>query len=195
MIRKYPTVPLWCNVVLFLVPFVLLVVFTAKGFLYMPIYMLFIGLAIGAAIVVPMSYVYAVSGYQMQVGYFNELFYGYAINLGGSRHPIGSLSYRLISGQCWYEAQAMLADMKLGHYFHIPPRVTMRSQLWGLLVGVPVNYATILWVCKTKRDVMRGLSTDPNHQWTVDPLIHLFSLVNAFPLTCILSGPNRHLSQ
>lgn len=67
----------------------------------------------------------------MDVGYFNELFYGYAINAGGSRHPVGSLTYRVISGQCmcfeyllcykidwllyigWYEAQMMLEDMKL----------------------------------------------------------------------------------
>lgn len=87
--------------------------------------MLYLGLLIGAAIVVPMSksrhfvhlpvssdvfvcthhihrtgYIYSVTGYQIQVGYFNELFYGYAINLGGSRHPVGSLSYRVISGQC-----------------------------------------------------------------------------------------------
>ena len=66
----------------------------------MPIYMLFIGLAIGALIVLPMGFIYAVSRYQMQVGYFNELFYGYAIDAGGTRHPIGSLSYRVISGQC-----------------------------------------------------------------------------------------------
>lgn len=81
--------------------------------------MLFIGLAIGAVIVLPMgpdfyndpvvtsrlmlpllAFIYSVSGYQMQVGYFNELFYGYAINAGGSRHPVGALSYRVISGQC-----------------------------------------------------------------------------------------------
>jgi hypothetical protein len=76
-----------------------------------------------------MSYVYAVSGYQVPVGYvvaflefstpltsasyFNELLYGYVINAGGSRHPVGSLVYRTISGQCWYEACNMLSDMKL----------------------------------------------------------------------------------
>jgi hypothetical protein len=65
-----------------------------------------------------MGFIYAVSGFQIQVGYFNEIIYGYLINLGGSRHPVGSLSYRVISGQAWYEACAMLSDMKLGHYFH-----------------------------------------------------------------------------
>ncbi|KIK57919.1 hypothetical protein GYMLUDRAFT_246574 [Collybiopsis luxurians FD-317 M1] len=206
IIRRYPPVPLWWNLLLFMygvicliarwilakknsfsVPVIILIVLTAKGVLYMPIYMLFIGLVIGAVIVLPMAYIYSVSGYLMQVGYFNELFYGYAINLGGSRHPVGSLSYRVISGQCWYEAQSMLADMKLGHYFHIPPRKVLLAQVWGICVGVPVNYATILWVCRTKGDVLRGLVTDPNRQWTGQTVISL----NNQSISFALVGPKR----
>ncbi|KAK7453217.1 hypothetical protein VKT23_011898 [Stygiomarasmius scandens] len=187
LIRQYPPVPLWWNVALFIIPLAILTVLTAKGVLYMPIYMLFIGIAIGACIVVPMGYIYAVSGYQMQVGYFNELFYGYAIEAGGSRHPIGSLSYRVISGQCWYEAQSMLADMKLGHYFHIPPRAVLFAQMWGIFIGVPVNYATILWVCNTKGDVLTGKVTDPNHQWTGQTVISLYNQSISFALV----GPKR----
>ncbi|EIM85355.1 OPT oligopeptide transporter [Stereum hirsutum FP-91666 SS1] len=181
IIRQYPTVPIWWNLALFLVPFIILIAFSHTGLHYPP-YMLYIGLVIGAVIVVPMSYIYSVTGYQVPVGYFNELFYGYAINLGGSRHPVGSLSYRVISGQCWYEAQAMLADMKLGHYFHIPPRATLIAQVWGILIGVPINYATILWVCKTKADVLSGAASDPNHQWTGQTVISLNNQGIAFGL-------------
>ncbi|KAJ3992066.1 OPT oligopeptide transporter protein-domain-containing protein, partial [Lentinula boryana] len=187
IIRRYPGVPIWWNLVLFIIPIIILIILTAKNILYMPIYMLFIGLAIGAVIVLPMAYIYSVSGYQMQVGYFNELFYGYAINAGGSRHPVGALSYRVISGQCWYEAQSMLADMKLGHYFHIPPRKVLLAQVWGICVGVPVNYATILWVCQTKGDVLKGLVTDPNRQWTGQTVISL----NNQSISFALVGPKR----
>ncbi|KAJ7582911.1 OPT oligopeptide transporter protein-domain-containing protein [Mycena floridula] len=187
MIRKYPAVPWWWNALLFFIPFIVLTALTATGVLLMPVYMLYIGLAIGAVIVVPMAYIYAITGYQMQVGYFNELFYGYAINLGGSRHPIGSLSYRVISGQCWYEAQAMLADMKLGHYFHIPPRAVLWAQIFGILVGTPVNYATILWVVKTKGDVLTGAASDPNRQWTGQTVISLYNQSISFALI----GPQR----
>jgi len=187
IIRRYPPVPLWWNLALFIIPVIILIILTAKGVLYMPIYMLFIGLAIGAIIVLPMAYIYSVSGYQMAVGYFNELFYGYAINAGGSRHPVGSLSYRVISGQCWYEAQSMLADMKLGHYFHVPPRKVLLAQVWGICVGVPVNYATILWVCKTKGDILTGAVTDPNRQWTGQTVISL----NNQSISFALVGPKR----
>ncbi|KAJ3876448.1 OPT oligopeptide transporter protein-domain-containing protein [Lentinula edodes] len=170
IIRRYPAVPIWWNFRPVLTSYTV----------YMPIYMLFIGLAIGAVIVLPMAFIYSVSGYQMQVGYFNELFYGYAINAGGSRHPVGALSYRVISGQCWYEAQSMLADMKL----------VLLAQIWGICVGVPMaldHAVQVLWVCQTKGDILKGLVTDPNRQWTGQTVISL----NNQSISFALVGPKR----
>ncbi|KAL7416666.1 OPT oligopeptide transporter protein-domain-containing protein [Mrakia frigida] len=190
LMLAYPTVPWQWNVALFVIPVIILICLTATGILYMPIYALFVALAFGAAIVVPMAYIYAVSGYTTQVGYFNEIVYGYLINLGGSRHPIGSLSYRVISGQAWYEACAMLSDMKasrigffsfLAHYFHVPPRQTLLSQIWGIVIGVPVNYLTI------KRDFLTGLKMDPQRQWTGQTVISL----NNQGIQFALVGPKR----
>ncbi|KAJ6577596.1 OPT oligopeptide transporter protein-domain-containing protein [Mycena capillaripes] len=204
LMEPYPKVPLWWNIILFLIPSAVIIALAATGKLYLPLYTVFIALGFGALIVVPMAYIYAVSGYQIPVGYFNELLYGYMINAGGSRHPVGSLSYRTISGQCWYEACSMLADMKLGHYFHIPPRATLFAQVWGILVGVPVNYATILWVCffrldipsltlgfpqivNTKGSFLDGTEIDPNNQWTGQSVISLNNQGIAFGLV----GPKK----
>ncbi|KAF8160534.1 OPT oligopeptide transporter [Mycena galopus ATCC 62051] len=187
LMEPYPKVPIWWNIALFVIPSVVIIALGATGKLYLPVYTIFIALGFGALIVVPMAYVYAVSGYQVPVGYFNELLYGYIINAGGSRHPVGSLSYRTISGQCWYEACSMLADMKLGHYFHIPPRATLIAQVWGILVGVPVNYATIIWVVNTKGNFLNGSEIDPNNQWTGQTVISLNNQGIAFALV----GPKK----
>ncbi|KAJ7463681.1 OPT oligopeptide transporter protein-domain-containing protein [Mycena latifolia] len=187
LMEPYPKVPLWWNGLLFIIPTAIIIALGATGVLYLPLYTVFVALGFGAVIVVPMAYVYAVSGYQVPVGYFNELLYGYVINAGGSRHPVGSLSYRTISGQCWYEACSMLSDMKLGHYFHIPPRATLFAQIWGILVGVPVNYATILWVVNTKGGFLDGSEVDPNNQWTGQTVISLNNQGIAFALV----GPKK----
>jgi len=187
LMEPYPKVPIWWNISLFVIPSAIIIALGATGKLYLPIYTVFIALGFGALIVVPMAYVYAVSGYQVPVGYFNELLYGYMINAGGSRHPVGSLSYRTISGQCWYEACSMLSDMKLGHYFHIPPRATLFAQVWGILIGVPVNYATILWIVNTKGDYLNGSVLDPNNQWTGQTVISLNNQGIAFALV----GPKK----
>ncbi|KAJ7683096.1 OPT oligopeptide transporter protein-domain-containing protein [Mycena rosella] len=185
LMEAYPTVPIWWNLALFIFPTGIIIALAATGVLYLPVYTVFIGLAFGAIVVVPMAYVYAVSGYQVPVGYFNELLYGYVINAGGSRHPVGSLAYRTISGQCWYEACSMLSDMKLGHYFHIPPRVTLFAQVWGILIGVPVNYATILWIVNTKGGFLNGSEEDPNNQWTGQTVISLNNQGIAFALATL----------
>ncbi|KAK7026330.1 OPT oligopeptide transporter, partial [Favolaschia claudopus] len=187
LMEPYPKVPVWWNITLFVVPAVIITALGATGKLYLPLYTVFIAFGFGALIVVPMAYVYAVSGYQVPVGYFNELLYGYIINAGGSRHPVGSLAYRTISGQCWYEACSMLSDMKLGHYFHIPPRTTLFAQVWGILIGVPVNYATILWVVNTKGSFLDGSEIDPNNQWTGQTVISLNNQGIAFALV----GPKK----
>ncbi|KAJ7157486.1 OPT oligopeptide transporter [Mycena filopes] len=187
LMEPYPKVPVSWNVALFIVPTAVIIALAATGKLYLPLYTVFIALGFGALIVVPMAYVYAVSGYQIPVGFFNELLYGYVINAGGSRHPVGSLSYRTISGQCWYEACSMLSDMKLGHYFHIPPRATLFAQVWGIMVGVPVNYATIIWVVNTKGHFLDGTEVDPNKQWTGQTVISLNNQGIAFGLV----GPKK----
>jgi len=138
-----------------------------KGGLYLPVWTYIVGLVMGAFTILPMGFVYGISGYQIQVGVFNELIYGYMINApGSSRHPIGSLVYRVISGQCWYRAQTVLQDQKIGHYMHIPPRAVLFSQMWGSIVGVPINYVTIRWVLDTKMEYLNGERIDPLHQWT-----------------------------
>ncbi|CAK5275079.1 unnamed protein product [Mycena citricolor] len=187
LMEAYPTVPIWWNLVLFFVPAAIIIALAATGELYLPLYTVFVAFGFGIVIVIPMAYIYAVSGYQVPVGYFNELLYGYLINAGGSRHPVGSLSYRTISGQCWYEACSMLSDMKLGHYFHIPPRATLIAQIWGILVGVPINYATILWIVNTKGHFLDGSAIDPNNQWTGSTVISL----NNQGISFALVGPKK----
>ncbi|KAJ3768748.1 OPT oligopeptide transporter protein-domain-containing protein [Lentinula raphanica] len=46
---------------------------------------------------------------------------------------------------------------------------------------------TVLWVCQTKGDVLKGLVTDPNRQWTGQ---HIISLNNQ-SITFALVGPKR----
>lgn len=47
----------------------------------MPTWTYFVALGFGAAAMLPMSFVYAISGFMIKVGFFNELIYG--CELGG----------------------------------------------------------------------------------------------------------------
>ncbi|KAJ7924699.1 OPT oligopeptide transporter [Mycena leptocephala] len=167
MMGIYPEVSAieWISV--FAAAFIVLLVIVLKGHVYMPLFTLFVALAVGAVATLPMSLVYAISGYRVDVGYFNELVYGYMLQApGASRHPLGQLTYRLISGNVWYDAWHLIEDQKIGHYMHVPPRDVVVCQLIGTTVGIVVNYATMLWVLSTKLDYLREIKTDPNGEWT-----------------------------
>ncbi|KAJ7290272.1 putative plant-like oligopeptide transporter [Mycena rebaudengoi] len=172
IMKTYPEVSAWEWLILFLASFVTIVVLVTNGHLYMPLFTLFVGLAFGALATLPMSLIYAISGYSVSIGVFNELIYGYMLDApGSSRHPLGQLAYRIISGHVWYDIQTLIADQKIGHYMHIPPRAVIFSQLWGSLIGIAVNYAVMLWILETKIDFLRGTKKDPNGQWTGQSLV------------------------
>ncbi|RUS22850.1 oligopeptide transporter protein [Endogone sp. FLAS-F59071] len=167
----YPEVPYWWWGALFLVSFVSILFCILFGGLYMPWWTFVIAVVVAAIIVTPMAYIYAISNYQVQVGVFNELVFGY---MAPGLHPLASLFYRVIAAETWYRAQTILQDMKLGHYCHIPPRAVFFSQVFakyiycisGTFIGAPIEYAVIRWVVDTKRPYLDGTLSDPLGQYT-----------------------------
>ncbi|KAG2180274.1 hypothetical protein INT43_004063 [Umbelopsis isabellina] len=113
LMAPYKDVPLWWYLTLFLICFTTNMVLIFKQQLYLPWWTFLVALLFGSLTVVT-------NGFSHQS---EELIYGYMINASGSsRHPIGSLVYRVVAGQCWYRAQTILQDMKIGHYNHVAPR-------------------------------------------------------------------------
>jgi hypothetical protein len=135
----------------------------------------------------PLGWLYAVSNFQLvsnnlfrskcflanlvqPIGTTNQLLYGLMINAvapnSGHKNPVGASVYGSIAGDAWYRAQYLLQDQKLGHYMHIPPRTVFFSQIFGSLLGVPINYAVIRWVLDNKAGLLKDEIQDPAHQWT-----------------------------
>lgn len=167
--RSYKEIPFWWYGLLFLAAFIILITSIACGYLFIPIWTLFVALASAAIFVLPFGWLYAISNYQLESGDFNELMYGYMVHTkagSGHQHPCGPSTYGAIAGDAWYRAQYMLQDQKIGHYMHIPPRAVFFSQIWGSIMGVPINYAVIRWIMDTKGEFISGAKTDPLNQWT-----------------------------
>ncbi|KAH8647649.1 OPT oligopeptide transporter [Xylariales sp. PMI_506] len=191
IIQQYPELTKWEWVLLTIIPIVMLLAIVAKGLVWMPTWTYFVALGFGAAAMLPMSFVYATSGYMIKVGFFNELIYGYMIDVQGSnRHPLGQLAYRIISGNVWYDAMAVLEDQKIGHYLHIPPRDVVGMQIFANMIALPVNYLVMLWVLDTKFEYVSGKVTDPLGQWTGQD----FQSYNTAGIQYALVGPRKLLA-
>ncbi|KAJ7735539.1 OPT oligopeptide transporter [Mycena maculata] len=186
---SYGDITLYEWIALFTFPFVILLVVVIKGGIYMPLFTYFIGLLFGGAATLPMASIYALSGFTVKVGLFNELIYGYMIDgvKGSSRHPLGQLAYRIISGNVWYDCYPVLEDQKIGHYLHLPPRQVIGIQIMAVIVGLPVNYGVMLWILHTKYDYLTGITPDPRGQWTAQD----FKSYNTDGIQYALVGPTR----
>jgi OPT family oligopeptide transporter len=188
MQRAYKEVPLWWYLALFMASFISIIVILAKGYFFIPVWTFFIALLTGVAVVIPMGWLYALSNFQVAVGTTNELLYGYMVNTGeGHRHPAGASTYGSIAGDAWYRAQYMLQDQKIGHYMHIPPRAVFFSQIFGELIGIPINYGVVQWVLSAKGDYLRGDKKDPLGQWTGQML----ASYNSLGVQYVVFGPSR----
>ncbi|KAK2772340.1 hypothetical protein FQN53_004636 [Emmonsiellopsis sp. PD_33] len=186
--RAYEEVPLWWYIALFLAAFISILVILARGLFFIPIWTYFVGLFMGAACIVPMGWLYAISNFQVAIGTTNELLYGYMVSaVSGHKHPAGASTYGAIAGTAWYRAQYMLQDQKIGHYMHIPPRAVFFSQIFAELIGIPVNYGVMQWVLKTKGDFLLGIKKDPLGQWTGQSL----ASYNSLGVQYVVIGPRR----
>ncbi|KAF1353418.1 OPT oligopeptide transporter protein-domain-containing protein [Delphinella strobiligena] len=91
------------------------------------------------------------SNFQLPTGDFNELMYGYMINaVSGRKHPVGASTYGAVAGDACYRVQYMLQDQKIGMYMYVPLRLVFMSQIFGELMGIPIKYAVMRWIMKTK---------------------------------------------
>ncbi|KAJ8131805.1 hypothetical protein O1611_g1818 [Lasiodiplodia mahajangana] len=192
LMRSYKEVPFWWYFALFSVSFVSIVTIVALDMIFIPWWTYFVALATGAVVVIPLGWLYAVSNFQLPIGTFNELLYGTMVqNLSHHRNPIGASVYGSIAGDAWYRAQYMLQDQKIGHYMHVPQRAIFFSQVFGITLGVPINYAAMRWVLNTKRDYLTGELEDPAHIWTGQSLAGYLTLGVQY----VLIGPTKLFQQ
>ncbi|KAI1389939.1 OPT oligopeptide transporter protein-domain-containing protein [Hypoxylon trugodes] len=157
--------------------------------IYVPWWTVLVALATGALIVVPLGWLYAISNFQLPIGTFNELLYGTMVqNMSTHRNPVGAGIYGAIAGD---GLRYQLQDQKIAHYMHVPQRAAFFSQVFGIVLGVPVNYAAMRWVVDAKRDYLTGAVEDAAHIWTGQALTS--SLTTG--VQYVLVGPTRLFQQ
>ncbi|KAF2733326.1 OPT superfamily oligopeptide transporter [Polyplosphaeria fusca] len=192
IMRSYKEVPLWWYAVLFTGSFVTILTILVKGYFFIPVWTFFVAIFTSGIMILPFSWLYSISSFQVAIGSFNELMYGYMVHgVQGHRHPAGSTTYGAIAGDIWYRAQYMLQDQKIGHYMHVAPRAIFFSQMFGEVIGVPLNYGIIRWVLQEKRDYLLGIKKDPNGQWTGQQLATYLTMGTMY----VTVGPQRLFSQ
>lgn len=189
---NYDEVPVWWFVILFFASFIILITVTATGAIPLPWWAVLLGLGFGAVIVIPLAWLYAFSNFQLAIGTANELIMGSIINATHShRNGMTSSLYGCIAGDTWYRCQYFLVDQKFGFYNGVSPKLIFMSQLFGILISVPINYGCMVYVLTNKREYLDGTKHDPLGQWTGQTIRGYYTDAIQY----VVLGPKRLFSE
>lgn len=143
LLRKYPEVPDWWFLSIALISFIFaIVVLTHWPQLDTPVWTIFFVIGLNLVFLVPMSYLYAISGSTEGLNVVTELIVGYAL----PGHPEALMFVKAFGYNINGQTDSYIADQKMGYYAKIPPRAMYRGQVISAFITALVCYAVINFV-------------------------------------------------
>ncbi|KAI8615149.1 OPT oligopeptide transporter protein-domain-containing protein [Chytriomyces sp. MP71] len=142
----YPEVPdLWYLVLLVFTSLCLIVVCAVNTGFDLPWYGVLAAVVLALYAIIPIGVIESISGQQIGLKAIGEL-------LGGFLFPknlLGVMTFKTISSMAMVQGLTLVADMKMGHYLKVPPRMMFVVQLASSVLGSIVSTAVAIWLCDT----------------------------------------------
>ncbi|KAJ7877622.1 OPT oligopeptide transporter [Mycena leptocephala] len=135
LMSKYPQVPEWWYLILFLSMFVLGIISIEVWPTQMPVWAFVLALIISFVYTIPIGMIQAITNQQVGLNVITELIIGYAL----PGRPIAMMMFKT-----W--ALTFTSDFKLGHYMKIPPRPMFWSQVIATVVAGTVQLGVQAWM-------------------------------------------------
>ncbi|KAF9355859.1 hypothetical protein BGX34_010225 [Mortierella sp. NVP85] len=148
LMRVYPEVPNWWYLSLFVISVALSLV-TCVVWEYMPWWAVIMALAIAMFFVLPVGIVQAVTNQQPGLNIITEYVIGYIL----PGHAIANVTFKTYGYIVNIQALTFTADLKLGHYMKIPPRIMFMAQIISTVIACIINLATATWLLNTQKDI------------------------------------------
>ncbi|ERS95325.1 uncharacterized protein SPSK_01435 [Sporothrix schenckii 1099-18] len=140
LLRAYPEVPDWWFTVIFLVSFVFAIVILAHWEqLNTPVWTIFFVIGLNLVFLIPMSYLYAISGNTEGLNVVTELIIGYAL----PGHPEALMFVKAFGYNINGQADNYISDQKMGFYAKVPPRAMYRGQIISSIITALIAYGVV----------------------------------------------------
>jgi OPT family oligopeptide transporter len=129
--QAYPEVPQLWYVTLGIIALALLITTVEIFPTTMPIWALFIALLLASLLAVPSGMLQAITNQQVALQVMHELVAGYIL----PGRPVANMIFKCVAFVGTNQAVAFSADLKLGHYMKIPPRIMFMAQVVAVIVS------------------------------------------------------------
>ncbi|KGQ03796.1 Oligopeptide transporter 2 [Beauveria bassiana D1-5] len=140
LVRKYPEVPDWWFLMIALISFIFsIIILTQWPQLDTPVWTIFFVIALNLIFLIPMSYLYAISGTTEGLNVVTELIVGYAL----PGHPEALMFVKAFGYNINGQADNYISDQKMGFYAKLPPRAMYRGQVLSSVVCSFIAYAVV----------------------------------------------------
>jgi OPT family small oligopeptide transporter len=143
MMRNYAEVPDWWFLAILVVSFIFaIILLTQYPGLNTPVWTIFFVIALNLVFLVPMTYLFAISGTTEGLNVITELVVGYAL----PGHPEALMFVKAFGYNINGQADFYVSDQKMGLYAKIPPRAMYRGQLISAIITAFVAYGVVQFV-------------------------------------------------
>ncbi|KAF8230326.1 oligopeptide transporter [Tricholoma matsutake] len=184
VMQKYKEVPWWWYTIVLALSFIAGLIVVIKGQTTLPWWSYIIALMIGTFITPFSTILFGRMGNGVATNQLMQMVAG-AVNPG---MPVANLYFSMWSHDVVQRSIALAADLKVGQYLKIPPRVMFLTQIWGALVGAIVNYVVMVSVVDRQRDIL--LSPTGTNVWSGQLSQSLNSEAVTWSLAKQLYGPH-----
>lgn len=137
--RRYPEVPEWWYAAIGVSMFVLSIITIEVYNTSLPVWALLISLLICVIYILPVGFVFAMTGSVIGTNLVGELVAGYLL----PGNAIGNQMFKVYTVQTSASALNFIQDLKLCHYMKVPPRISFAAQVifsfWVLIVQLGVQ--------------------------------------------------------
>lgn len=156
LMKAYPEVPtLWywgVVVVFFVVACAAVQAWPTK----VPVYSLFLALALPAVYMLPAGLIFAVTGQALSLNVLAQIIPGSLL----PGNPIANMVFKCYAIETLYSAQLFTQDLKLGHYIKVPPRTTFLVQLIASFISVITQVGVKNWIFSVVPDMCSPTQKD-----------------------------------
>ncbi|KAJ5166085.1 uncharacterized protein N7482_004866 [Penicillium canariense] len=140
LMRNYPEVPDWWFLIIALIAFIFtIIIVTNWPQLGAPVWTVFFVIGLNFVFLIPMSYLYAISGTTEGLNVVTELVVGYAL----PGHPEALMFVKAFGYNINGQADNYISDQKMGFYAKLPPRAMYRGQVMSAIITALVAYAVV----------------------------------------------------
>ncbi|KAF6766105.1 glutathione transporter [Ephemerocybe angulata] len=151
LMQYYPEVPSWWYAAVGVVSLVFLIVAIEVYQEQLPIWALFLALALASFLSLPLAMLQAITNQQVPTQVMHELIIGYIL----PGRPIANMIFKAVAFISGTQAVAFAGDLKLGHYMKIPPRTIFAIQVIATIIGAILCSAIQDWMLANIEDICR----------------------------------------